>query len=643
MPPTALVLGMPYSISFSASSETVTSFVAISIDNGTTYETACARIDYPQSVCLYTRIDNVTVAAALLRVIAYNAEGGPAVAVSTPFPILNPSPSVPNVTASVVQGQQVSVPVTYTLGLAALDASVSLTTAPAFGSAVWSGATSAVVFTGDASHNGVARIGFQVCDNLGACTAAVASVTVTPVAPTVIADTSTTAQGAAVTIAVLANDGGLVLPLSVTGIQQQPANGVATVTSQGTATVYQPQVTFFGIDTFAYTACDASIPPSCGSATVTVNVTAVPPRAVADTATTPQGVAVTIGVLANDVLGPAPLLSVTIVSPPTRGTVALVRPDSVRYTPSTLCWNGADSFSYVVTDTSGQSSAAGTVMVQQTAAAAPVVRGDAFVVGIGAVLLNVTANDSLAVACVPQTLTIVAAPTKGKATVASDLSVNLTSTAASSVWLTYRVCDASAPQQLCSGVANVTILTLSSKITFASPTASLSWPAGALQNVSFSQTLGVGSFFLLRFAATGLSQVLPGAATTVRVWSLVRMPVALGSVSLVAQPVGQPALQTKVTFAIVNASITAVTSPTTAQRIGAAVTVSWRHTVGPFETGFGVSVVCTGPASSRQIASGLASSVTNVTWTVAGTSAATCRYSVAWQNTVGNGGTFKLQ
>ncbi len=641
--PPWLLLGVAYPVSFSASAAAVTSYVAISVDGGANYEIACARVDFPQSVCLYTRNATVTTEGALLRVIAYNAEGGPAVAVSSPFAIRNPPPSVAGNVATVVQGQQVAVPVSIVLGLAASSAAVTITVPPSFGAAAWDAAASAIVFRGDATHNGPVAVGFQVCDNLRACSVGTASVTVTPVPPSLVSDAATTLQGVSVAVAVLANDGGLVLPLSLSGIAQQPTRGTASIV--GAAVVYQPQATFFGADSFVYTACDASVPPSCGTATATVTVTAVPPRAVADAATTPQGQAATVAVLANDVLGPAPLASVAVVSAPTHGTVAVVSGNSLRYTPSSACWNGADSFSYRITDASGQSSAPAVVSLQQTAATlTPVARGDSYVLGIGAAALPVTANDDLAAACAPVALAIANAPAKGTAmVVASESTISYTSTVAANAWLTYRLCDSSAPTQLCSSGANVTLKTLSSRITFVTPSAGASWAAGAWQNVSFTQTLGLGSLYVLSFPAAARTSVLPGTATaTQNVWQLLRMPPAPVAASLVAYPAGQPTLQKTVSFAVVSASITSVSSPSSL-RVRATATVSWRHNVGLFETGFSVRVVCTGSASSLQIASGLASSVTSAVWTVEGTRNALCHYSVIWQNTTGNGTSFKLQ
>lgn len=85
--------------------------------------------------------------------------------------------------------------------------------------------------------------------------------------------------------AILANDNfGLDGP-STSGpvfITVGPANGVASVNTQGTGTQaddtisYTPNPGFFGIDTLTYRICDATVPPDCTTATVTIYILAPP-------------------------------------------------------------------------------------------------------------------------------------------------------------------------------------------------------------------------------------------------------------------------------------------------------------------------------------------------------------------------------
>ena len=108
--------------------------------------------------------------------------------------------------------------------------------------------------------------------------------------------------------------------LSVSAVTP-PANG--SVLNNGTNVTYTPNGGFSGSDTFTYTATDGTAVSN--SATVTVTVQPPPnqaPVANPDTATTPQGVAVIINVLANDTdADVGDTLSVSAVTQPTNGRI----------------------------------------------------------------------------------------------------------------------------------------------------------------------------------------------------------------------------------------------------------------------------------------------------------------------------------
>ena len=93
-------------------------------------------------------------------------------------------------------------------------------------------------------------------------------------APNVGADTATTAQAAAVTIAVLANDraadGGTLTVLSV----GKPQFGTAT--TDGRTVTYTPNADFTGVDSFGYVVGDGKGGEAAGFVTVTVTTTAPP-------------------------------------------------------------------------------------------------------------------------------------------------------------------------------------------------------------------------------------------------------------------------------------------------------------------------------------------------------------------------------
>lgn len=169
-------------------------------------------------------------------------------------------------------------------------------------------------------------------------------------------DTATTAVETPENIDVLAND--TVTTPTVT-IATPPANGTAEVELDGTIT-YTPDEGFCGDDTFDYTITDAAFQTS--TATVTVTVTCPAITAVDDTGETDFETPLNIDVAANDT---GTGISVTAVSDPANGTATIEMDGTVTYTPD-ADFDGADSFTYTITDDYGQTD---TAMVSVTVAA----------------------------------------------------------------------------------------------------------------------------------------------------------------------------------------------------------------------------------------------------------------------------------
>ncbi len=89
-------------------------------------------------------------------------------------------------------------------------------------------------------------------------------------APETVADTATTAQGAAVTINVLTNDSDANGDaLTITSVSK-PQFGTATINGQ--SVIYTPNANFVGTDTIAYFVSDGKGGTAAGSVTVTVTV-----------------------------------------------------------------------------------------------------------------------------------------------------------------------------------------------------------------------------------------------------------------------------------------------------------------------------------------------------------------------------------
>ena len=272
--------------------------------------------------------------------------------------------------------------------------SVTVLTTPGNGTAVLaSGSTTTVTYTPDANYNGSDSFVYTVSDGTATATATV-TITITAVndAPTAVDDSTSTAEDTAVDINVVANDTDpdTVDTLSVTTVTTTPGNGTAAINSGSTTTVtYTPNADFNGIDSFDYTLSDGT---ATDTGTVTITITAVndPPTALADSATTTQGTAVDINVVANDTDVEGDALSVTSVTTPSKGTAAIDMNNTavVTYTPNSG-HIGTDSFKYTL-DGAATDTGTVTITVAATSALPAKPTGLTASAGLGQITLNWT-------------------------------------------------------------------------------------------------------------------------------------------------------------------------------------------------------------------------------------------------------------
>lgn len=184
-----------------------------------------------------------------------------------------------------------------------------------------------------------------------------AEVTVTVLDRELVDDVLSIAAGETVDIDVLANDRGLVAPVTLTVLSGPAGGSVQVLGSPGAPEAlrlrYTPAGGFRGVDTLVYQVSDALGP---GSATLRIGVG----LAADDSAATAQGVPVEIAPLAND-LGFSSPVTVTISEPPASGSVQLSGSPGdaggvlLLYTPAAGFPGGgalraSDSFGYTVSD-----------------------------------------------------------------------------------------------------------------------------------------------------------------------------------------------------------------------------------------------------------------------------------------------------
>lgn len=225
--------------------------------------------------------------------------------------------------------------------------------------------------------------------------------------PTARADSASTPAGVPVVIPVLANDSDIDGNVLTVSAATQPANGTVVI-NQDSSVTYAPSAGFSGTNSFTYTVSDG-----LATATGTVTVTVLPagnvaPVAVNDVAATPEEAAVTIAVLANDTDANGNALAVTAVTQGAHGAVVANADNTLTYTPA-LNFNGADSFSYTVSDAQGGSASATVSVTVTPVNDAPLAANDTATVGPNSsVTIAVLANDTdvdgnpLAVAAVTQ-------------------------------------------------------------------------------------------------------------------------------------------------------------------------------------------------------------------------------------------------
>jgi hypothetical protein len=134
-------------------------------------------------------------------------------------------------------------------------------------------------------------------------------------------------------------------------LQEAPQNGSLNLNADGSFT-YQPNLNFFGTDTFRYLARDPSGGSEVATVTLTVNPVNDPPVATAESYQGIEGSSLTIsapGVLENDRDLEEDALSAVLVADAINGTLTLNPDGSFLYNPNPGFF-GIDAFSYRASD-----------------------------------------------------------------------------------------------------------------------------------------------------------------------------------------------------------------------------------------------------------------------------------------------------
>ncbi len=223
--------------------------------------------------------------------------------------------------------------------------SYAVVSGPSFGtlSAI---SSNRVTYTPTAHYNGPDSFTFKANDGSADSAAATVSITVTPVndAPVVQAQSVSTAEDTPKAIILAATD--VENDALTYAIATPPAHGTLG-TIAGNIVTYTPAANYFGPDSFAFTAKDASLT----STPVTVSITVTPvndaPVAQAQSVTTAEDTAKMITFMATDVEGNA--LTYAIMMSPMHGSLSVISSNVVTYTPEAN-YSGPDSFSFQASD-----------------------------------------------------------------------------------------------------------------------------------------------------------------------------------------------------------------------------------------------------------------------------------------------------
>jgi gliding motility-associated-like protein len=342
-------------------------------------------------------------------------------------------------------------------------ASVSILTPPANGTAVPGPGAGFVTYTPDPGFLGTDSYVYRICDDgnplPALCGTATVTITVSDEAPTAVNDAATTVEEVAVAIDVVANDTDPQPNLDTASVTvvTPPVKGATAVDPLTGVITYTPDPDANGADAFGYRICD--LDGFCDQATVSVSIAPVndPPLVQLDTETTPEDVAVTTPVTANDSdprdpAGNIDPSTVSVTVPPANGTT-VVNPvtGAVTYTPDPDFF-GVDVYTYQVCDDGNPLPAAcGTANVIVTVTPVndpPLVVDDAAVTAEDTPAgIPVTDNDSDVedVGVLPGSVTVLDAPDHGSAVVSPVTGV-ITYTPALNYngpdSLRYRACDA---------------------------------------------------------------------------------------------------------------------------------------------------------------------------------------------------------
>jgi len=252
-------------------------------------------------------------------------------------------------------------------------------------------------------------------------------------APVANNDSYSTNESTALTLAapgVLGNDSDADGNALTALIVVNPTHGTVVLNPDGSF-IYTPVTGYYGLDSFTYKANDGTGDSNVATVSLTVNAVNDAPVATNDNYITNEDTPLALaapGVLGNDSDPENATLTALIVSNPAHGTVTLNADGSFSYTPAAN-YNGADSFTYMANDGTGDSNVATVSLTVNAVNDAPVATNDSYSTNEDTVLTvaapGVLGNDS-DVEGSALTASVVIGPNHGTTTLNTDGSFTYT-------------------------------------------------------------------------------------------------------------------------------------------------------------------------------------------------------------------------
>jgi large repetitive protein len=223
-----------------------------------------------------------------------------------------------------------------------------------------------IIYTPDPNFNGTDAFDYTITDGNGGSSTATVNIIINSVndLPLAINDSRSVEENTQVVIPVLSNDTdpeGDLLKVTTIG---NPVNGEIYVNSDGLVT-YIPNGDFHGSETVNYNVTDGNGGISNATITVTVFKVNKPPLAKNDTRITKMNTPADILVLSNDIDLDGDVLTITDVTLPVNGNVAINSNGTITYTPN-VDFIGTDAFYYTITDGYAVNTAKVNVTIEQT-------------------------------------------------------------------------------------------------------------------------------------------------------------------------------------------------------------------------------------------------------------------------------------